>query len=101
MNNPEFVGFLLSTDRKTFIMQARAKKDFYSVRLRIKQTGKTDKAEAYSYGLCEYIAEINGWDVNCSYRVFGKNYSNQGIAVFDFSSSEQINDEVSDDEPNV
>ena len=92
MNYPAFVGFLISGDRKTFALQARERKDFYSVRLNIKQTGKKNKAEAYSNSLCGYLARMNGWDLNSSYRVYGKSFPKQGVAVFDFSSSEIIQD---------
>jgi len=88
-----FVSFLISNDRKTFLIQARAKKDFHSVRLRIDKTGKTDNAEISSDGLCQALARLNGWDLNCSYRVYGRSFPEQRIAVFDFSSSEIINDE--------
>ena len=98
INNPPFVKFLINKDRKTFAVQPCAEKDFYSTRVRVDQSGKADTAEIYSYGLCCALAQTNGWDKNNSYRVYGKIFPNQNIAVFDFSRSKIINEnEVTND----
>lgn len=83
INNPLFVGFLISCDKKTLVMRSRVKKDFFSIRIR--------KPEVYSCGLCECLAMINSWDLNSSYRVYGKAYPEQSIAIFDLSGSKIIN----------
>ena len=88
------MGFLISNDRKTFIVQPREKKDFRSFRVRINPIGKT---QVFSYKLCESLAKINGWCSGCSYRVYGKVFPGQSIAVFDFSSSEMIGDSECND----
>jgi len=92
INNPPFVKFLINQDRKTFIVQPCAEKDFYTTRVHIDQTGKADLAEIYSIGFCGALVKINGWDKNNSYRVYGKMFPGQNIAVFDFSRSEIINE---------
>ena len=94
INNPLFVRFLVSEDRKTFAVKSCAKKDLRSFRIRMNINSKTDKVEIYSSTLCASLAKINGWDENNSYRVYGKAFPNQGIAVFDFSETKAINNEV-------
>jgi hypothetical protein len=90
INNPPFVEFLVSGDRKTFAVRACEQKSLRSFRVRVNTNSKTDKVEFYSLPLCGLLARLNHWDENDSYRVFGKTFPKQGVAVFDFLSSERI-----------
>jgi hypothetical protein len=90
INNPPFIEFLISDDRKTFAVRSCAKKSLQSFRVRLSIDSKIDKVEFYSLPLCRLLTQLNNWDENSSYRVYGKAFPNQCVAVFDFSSSEII-----------
>ena len=94
INNPSFVRFLVSGDKKSFAIQSCTKKDLRSFRVRLNNNSQTDKVEIYSSPLCTSLASINSWDENHSYRVNGKAFPNQGVVVFDFSRVKVICDKV-------
>ena len=92
IHNPLFVEFLINSNQKTFAVRSCEKKGLRSFRVRVNIDSKTDKVEFYSLHFCKALARLNDWDENGSYRVYGRAYPSQDIAVFDFSSSEIIND---------
>ena len=94
INNPPFVRFLVSSDRKTFAIKSCTKKDLRSFRVRLNINSQTDKVEIYSSMLCRALAKTNEWDENNSYRIYGKAFPNQGVAVFDFSNATIISSEI-------
>jgi len=96
INNPLFVEFLFSDDKKAFAVRSCRDKSLRSFRVRVNINSQTDKVEFYSLPLCNLLARLNNWDINSSYRVFGKAFPEQDVAVFNFSSSEVISDEVTD-----
>lgn len=95
INTPQFVRFLISQDRKSFLVRSWKAKDFHSFRVLTDQAGRVCNAEIHSYGLCEFVTQINGWDANFSYRVYGKVFPNQEIALFDFASAVVIHESES------
>ncbi|MPN38430.1 hypothetical protein SDC9_185954 [bioreactor metagenome] len=90
--DPVFVRFLVSDDKKVFAVQSYEKKDFRSFRIYQNQANKTDKVEIYSKGLCNSLSRIAGWASIGSYRVYGKVFPAQGVAVFDLTSYEVISE---------
>jgi hypothetical protein len=97
ISNPSFVEFLVNSDQKTFAVRSCEKKSLRSFRVRVNINSKTDKVEFYSLPLCRMLAQINNWDIDGSYRVFGRAFPDQDIAVFEFSSSEIINENGMDE----
>ena len=87
INTPQFVRFLISHNRKTFVVRSCEIKDFHSFRVHMDQAGKASNAEIHSYGLCEFVTWVNRWDSNTSYRVYGKAFPDQGVALFDFANA--------------
>ena len=92
INNPFFVEFMINSEQKTFAVRSCKEKSLRSLRVRMNINSKTDKVEFYSLSLCKLISQLNDWDDKSSYRVYGKEYPEQELAIFNFSTSEIINE---------
>ena len=55
----------------------------------IRYHGNRD-CEIHSYMLCRILAAQHHWDLNCSYRIPGRVYPDQHLAVFDLSSASKL-----------
>lgn len=87
IGSPKFIRFLLKEEGPSLLMEAYDKKDFHSHRV-VKSTNKG--LEINSFPLCSLLKNRLGWKSGQSYRVPGKVYPSQRIAVFDLLSAIQI-----------
>ena len=72
------------------IMEAYHKKDFQSHRVPKESSTGHWEMEVSSLPLCSLIQNRLGWEDGKSYRIPGKTYPQQRLAVFDQSAAEQI-----------
>ena len=89
IGNPKFIRFLVKDDGKSMIMEAYHKKDFHSHRVPKDSNGHWEM-EIRSLPLCTLLQNRLNWKSGQSYRIPGKTYSQQGLAVFDLTAAEQI-----------
>ena len=89
IGNPKYIRFLVKDEGPSIIMEAYHKKDFHSHRV-LKKSDGSNGMEISSFPLCSLIKNRLGWGNGKSYRVPGRSYPNQHIAVFDLSKAEQI-----------
>ena len=90
IGNPKFIRFLVKEDGKSMIMEAYIKKDFQSHRVPQIRDNANWKMEVTSIALCSLLKNRLNWEDNKSYRIPGKTYSGQHLAVFDLSAAEKI-----------
>ena len=90
VGNPEFIRFLMREDGKSIIMEAYDKKDFRSHRVKKRTNGSTG-VEISSMPLCRLLQNVLNWEDGKSYRIPGKSYPTQKLAVFDLTAAEIIN----------
>lgn len=88
IGEPKYIRFLINDEGPSIIMEAYDKKDFHSHRV----TPKKDSGgmEISSYPLCSLLKNRLGWETGKSYRIPGKTYPSQHLAVFDLTKAEQI-----------
>ncbi len=89
IGNPKFIRFLVKEDGQYMIMEAYHKKDFQSHRVPKRAEGKWEM-EVRSLPLCSLLKNRLNWEDGKSYRIPGKTYPKQRLAVFDLSEAEQI-----------
>lgn len=89
IGNPKFICFLVKEDGQSMIMEAYHKKDFQSHRVPKRAEGKWEM-EVRSLPLCGLLKNRLNWEDGKSYRIPGKTYPKQRLAVFDLSAAEQI-----------
>ena len=70
-------------------MEAYHKKDFQSHRVP-KRTDERWEMEVRSLPLCKLLMNRLGWEENKSYRIPGKTYASQQLAVFDLTAAVPI-----------
>ena len=90
IDNPKFIRFLVKEDGQSMIMEAYHKKDFRSHRVPKPNDNKEWKMEVRSLPLCTLLQNKLNWTDGRSYRIPGKVYPQQRLAVFDLSAAEQI-----------
>ncbi len=90
IGNPRYVRFLVKEDGSSMVMESYHKKDFHSHRVP-KRTNKKWEMEISSLALCTLLKNKLNWESGKSYRVPGKIYPSQHLAVFDLSSAAPIN----------
>lgn len=89
IGSPKYIRFRVKDEGPSIIMEAYNKKDFHSHRVKKRAEG-WNGMEISSYPLCSLIKNRLGWEDGKSYRVPGKSYPNQHVAVFDLTEAEQI-----------
>ena len=92
IGDPPFIKLLINQEKKSFVVLPSVESDFRSTRVHAGRSRKSMKADLYSIGLCNSLAQLNGWNKNKSYRVNGHILSAQNAAVFSFSNSVDISD---------
>lgn len=93
IGNPKFIRFLVKEDGPSMIIEAYHKKDFQSHRIP-KETGDGYREmEVRSLPLCSLLKNRLNWENGKSYRIPGKTYPQQRLAVFDLSAAEMIQQE--------
>ena len=90
IGNPKFIRFLVKEDGKSMIMEAYYKKDFQSHRVPKVSDNSRWEMEIRSLPLCTLIQNRLNWKTGQSYRIPGKTYPQQRLAVFDLTAAEQI-----------
>lgn len=89
IGSPKYIRFLVKDEGPSIVMEAYPKKDFHSHRVKNRTDG-CGGMEISSMPLCSLLKNRLGWEEGKSYRVPGKSYPSQHIAVFDLSAAEQI-----------
>ena len=90
LGNPRFIRFRVHEDGKSMVREAYNKKDFQSHRVP-KRVSDNWKMELRSLPLCSLIKNRLNWEEGKSYRIPGKAYPGQQLAVFDLTAAEVIN----------
>ncbi len=90
IGNPKYVRFLVKGDGQSMIMEAYHKKDFHSHRVPKEAKNGHWEMEVSSLPLCTLLKNRLQWEDGKSYRVPGKTYPQQCLAVFDLSAAELI-----------
>ena len=86
IGHPKFIRFLVKEDGSSIIVEAYHKKDFQSHRVP-ERTNKKWEMEVYSLALCTLLKNKLNWNAGKSYRIPGKTYPKQHLAVFDLGSA--------------
>lgn len=89
IGNPKFIRFRVHEDGKSMIMEAYHKKDFQSHRVP-KKIRENWQMELRSLPLCSLIKNRLDWKEGKSYRIPGKAYPGQQLAVFDLTKAIMI-----------
>ena len=89
IGNPPFIRFLMKDDGQSIIMEAYHNKDFRSHRVN-KRTDNRGGTEISSMPLCLLLINKLHWEEGKSYRIPGKSYPAQKLAVFDLTAAELI-----------
>ena len=89
IGSPKYIRFLVKDEGPSIVMEAYDKKDFQSHRVRQRSDG-SNGMEINSYPLCSLLKNRLGWEAGKSYRVPGRTYPSQHLAVFDLTAAEQI-----------
>ena len=93
IGNPKFIRFLVKEDGPSMIIEAYHKKDFQSHRVPKENTDGYREMEVRSLPLCSLLKNRLCWEDGKSYRIPGKTYPQQRLAVFDLSAAEMIQQE--------
>ena len=88
IGEPKYIRFLVKDEGPSMIMEAYNKKDFQSHRVTPKK--ESGGMEISSLPLCSLLKNRLGWEEGKSYRVPGRTYPSQHLAVFDLTAAEQI-----------
>lgn len=91
IGNPKYIRFLVKDEGPSLLMEAYEKRDFHSHRVR-GMSGDRTGMEINSFPLCTLLKNRLGWEDGKSYRVPGKTYSAQHVAVFDLTAAELTGD---------
>lgn len=96
IGDPKYIRFLVKDEGPYIIMEAYGKKDFQSHRVLPKDSA-IHGMEINSFPLCSLLTIRLGWEPGKSYRVPGKTYPSQHMAMFDLSAAKQIRNSEGDD----
>ncbi len=91
IGNPKFIRFLVSEDGQSIIIEAYHTKDLRSHRVK-EGTDGCGGMEINSMPLCKLLINKLNWEEGQSYRIPGKSYPAQKLAVFDLTAAEPIKD---------
>lgn len=89
IGNPKYIRFRVHKDGQSILMEAYDKRNFHSHRVPKKRVEKGGM-EINSMPLCRLLINRFGWDKDQSYRIPGKTYPQQKVAVFDLTAAERI-----------
>ena len=91
IGNPKYICFLIDEKGETLAITPYEKKDFHSHRVPNAVYHGQKSLEVSSKSLCQILAKMYDWDLDCSYRVPGKVLKNNQVAIFYLKKSFQIN----------
>ena len=90
LGKPSRICFMVGENGTSLLIAPHDKRDFLSHAVPPEAyTGKYDMRVS-SYRLCRIIAQLHNWDLSRSYRVPGKVYPEQKVAIFDLNKAEVI-----------
>ena len=81
---------MISSDGRSLLLAPYEKHDFRSHNVSARVYHGNKDCEINSYKLCRILAGQHHWDLNSSYRIPGKIYPDQKLAVFDLKSAKRI-----------
>lgn len=90
LGSPSRICFMIEKSGETLMIAPHEKKDFKSHNVPPKVYRGAGRMEISSMKLCHIIAELHHWDLNRSYRVPGKIYAAQKVAIFSLGEAEII-----------
>ena len=82
IGSPSRICFMVEESGETLLVAPYGKRDFKSHSVPPVVYNGTGGMEVSSFRLCRMIANLHHWDVSRSYRVPGKVYSEQKVAIF-------------------
>ena len=90
IGSPRRICFMISSDGQSLLLVPYEKRDLKSHNVPPKVYQGEGDYKINSYKLCRILAGQHHWDLNCSYRILGKVYPDQHLAVFDLASAIKI-----------
>ena len=90
LGSPSRICFMIEESGETLMIAPYEKRDFKSHHVPPDVYNGTGCMEVSSIKLCRIIAELHQWDLNRSYRVPGKIYEDQKVAIFSLRKAEVI-----------
>lgn len=87
IGSPQRICFMISSDGQSLLLVPYEKRDLKSHSVPPKVYQGEGDFKINSYKLCRLLAGQHHWDLNGSYRVPGKVYPDQHLAVFDLTSA--------------
>lgn len=90
IGSPSRICFMVEESGETLLVAPYGKRDFKSHSVPPVVYSGTGGMEVSSFRLCRMIASLHHWDVSRSYRVPGKVYSEQKVAIFRLPEAEVI-----------
>ena len=96
MGSPSRICFMVEESGDTLLVSPYGKRDFKSHSVPPEVYKGTGGMEVNSFKLCRIIADLHHWDLSRSYRVPGKVYPEQKVAIFNLSEAEVIDRAESD-----
>lgn len=87
IGKPSRICFLINQRKDKLVMVPYDKMDFKSHKVSYKGKGGI---EINSIRLCRLLAELNDWDLECSYRIPGKVIVNQNVALFSLKQAQRL-----------
>ena len=94
IGKPRYIRFMFKPDGKSMIVEAYDKMGFYSHRITRSSKNVRWGYEMRNAAICRLLANKLSWENGKSYRIPGKTYPHQKIAVYDLTASELINDNM-------
>ena len=90
IGSPRRICFMISSDGRSLLLAPYEKRDLKSHSIPPQVYKGVGDCKINSYKLCRLLAGQHHWDLNCSYRILGKVYPDQHLAVFDLASAIEI-----------
>lgn len=90
LDSPSRICFMVEESGKTLLIAPYEKRDFKSIGVPPEVYSGTSCMEVCSMKLCRIIAGLHDWDMNRSYRIPGKIYADQKVAIFSLTEAEVI-----------
>lgn len=87
LGSPSRICFMIEESGETLLVAPYGKRDFRSHYVPPVVYNGTGGMEVCSFKLCRIIANLHHWDLDRSYRVPGKVYPEQKVAIFKLSEA--------------
>lgn len=90
LGSPPRICFMIGEKGETLLIAPHEERDFKSLGVPPDVYAGTDRMEVCSMRLCRIIADLHHWNLKRSYRVPGKIFTGQNVAVFSLTAAEVI-----------